>query len=89
MLVLSRGRHRPPHSSTQPPPLALRPAPLPCRDANGPRSEVPLRSPLRLFSYAGYNFWRWDLSVEVLPVPRVVQYGVWCSTDSALSRPIM
>ncbi|GFR40520.1 hypothetical protein Agub_g1089 [Astrephomene gubernaculifera] len=35
----------------------------------------------RLSSYAGYNFWRWDLHLQLGPAPALVEYHVVCSAD--------
>lgn len=44
-------------------------------------SDVVLRNPVRLWSYAGYNFWRWDLALQLGGAPATLEYCVVCSTD--------
>lgn len=44
------------------------------------QAEVVLRSPLRLWSYAGYNFWRHDLVLQLGSAPAVVEYYLVPST---------
>ncbi|KAG2487923.1 hypothetical protein HYH03_013503 [Edaphochlamys debaryana] len=46
------------------------------RDAHHKATEVVLRTPLRLWSYAGYNFWRFDLHMQLGAMPAVVEYAV-------------
>lgn len=48
-------------------------------------SEVVNRTPTRLWSYAGYNFWRWDMALKLGAAPAVVEYAVVCSSDHFFS----
>ncbi len=65
-----------PHASVPPPP--------PPADARG---ETVLKSPVRLWAYAGYNFWRWDLVMELGGAPGVMEYWIVCSTDHFFLSP--
>ncbi|KAG2448173.1 hypothetical protein HYH02_006758 [Chlamydomonas schloesseri] len=64
------------HQSKSPMPPHLR-----YRDMHQHRSEVVLRNPVRLWSYAGYNFWRWDLALQLGGAPATLEYCIVSSSD--------
>ncbi|KAG2442407.1 hypothetical protein HXX76_002493 [Chlamydomonas incerta] len=64
------------HQNKSPMPPYLR-----YRDIHQHRSEVVLRNPVRLWSYAGYNFWRWDVALQLGGAPATIEYCVVSSTD--------
>ncbi|PNH09390.1 hypothetical protein TSOC_003985, partial [Tetrabaena socialis] len=64
------------HQTRSPHPPHLR-----YRDVHNGGSELVLKTPLLLWSYAGYNFWRWDLHVQLGLTPSSIEYAVVCSAD--------
>ncbi|KXZ56912.1 hypothetical protein GPECTOR_1g822 [Gonium pectorale] len=70
------------HQSRSPYPPHLR-----YRDMNHRGSEVALKNPIHLFAYAGYNFWRWDMTLQLGPVPTTIEYAVIFSTDHFFTTP--
>eukprot|EP00198_Chlamydomonas_reinhardtii_P002710 XP_001692046.1 predicted protein [Chlamydomonas reinhardtii] len=64
------------HQNKSPMPPCLR-----YREKQQHGSDVVLRNPVRLWSYAGYNFWRWDLALQLGGAPATLEYCVVCSTD--------
>ncbi|EFJ41758.1 hypothetical protein VOLCADRAFT_121617 [Volvox carteri f. nagariensis] len=57
------------------------PPTLKYRDTRRQGSSEEIRNPLLLWSYAGYNFWRWDMAFQLGNDPTVVEYFEVCSED--------